>query len=136
MDNTFLNLYFTPKYCLEIKLTVIIGLSRWWFHLDIYQVIVKYFTVKADLRQDACYFFKHENPLPVCINRTPSRHGTLNQCWFNVGPASQTMAQQDANIVSTSRACWELPLYKLHTGSMLVWTRDLSTATRAKILTD
>ena len=24
---------------------------------------------------------------------SPSKHPTLNQCWFNVGPASQTMGQ-------------------------------------------
>ena len=29
----------------------------------------------------------------------------LNQCWFNAGPASQTMIQHSHRIVSTSRAC-------------------------------
>ena len=99
----FLHLYFTRKYCLEIKLTVIIGLSiclylnSLWFHLDIYQLIVKYFTVKEDFRQDACYFFKHENLLPVYIN-------CINFPY--------------TNYIQTA------------------WTRDRSTATRAKILTE
>ena len=30
----------------------------------------------------------------------------LNQCWFNAGPASQTMMQHSPGIVSTSRVCF------------------------------
>ena len=30
----------------------------------------------------------------------PSKHETLNQCWFNVGPESETMGQQWINIFS------------------------------------
>ena len=31
-----------------------------------------------------------DNPV-MCDKPDPSRHGTLNQCWFNAGPASQTV---------------------------------------------
>ena len=29
----------------------------------------------------------------------PSRHNTLNQCWFNVGPPSTTLDQRYSTIV-------------------------------------
>ena len=41
-------------------------------------------------------------------NREPSKQETLNQCWFNVGPESETMGQHYISIGSTSRVCWEL----------------------------
>ena len=34
-----------------------------------------------------------------------NKHETLTQCWFNVGPASQTAVQQWSNIGSMSRVC-------------------------------
>ena len=36
----------------------------------------------------------------------PSKHETLNQCWFDVGPSSPTLGQHQINIGSTSRVCW------------------------------
>ena len=42
-------------------------------------------------------------------NPHPSKHGTLTQCWFNVGPASQTLVQQWTSIGSMSRAHWDAP---------------------------
>ena len=36
----------------------------------------------------------------------PIKHETLNRCWCNVGPASQTMGQHYPNTGSTSRVCW------------------------------
>ena len=35
----------------------------------------------------------------------PSIHNTLIRCWFNVGPASQTLGQHYSNIGSTSLVC-------------------------------
>ena len=37
----------------------------------------------------------------------PSKHEALNQCWFDVGPASPTVKQNWTSIGSTSRVCWE-----------------------------
>ena len=37
----------------------------------------------------------------------PSRHNTLNQCWFNVGPPSTTLDQRETNIDSTSCVFWD-----------------------------
>ena len=36
----------------------------------------------------------------------PRKLETLNQCGFNVGPASETMGQHQINIGPTSRVCW------------------------------
>ena len=36
----------------------------------------------------------------------PSKHETLNQCWFNVGPPSTTSAQHWTNIGLMSHVCW------------------------------
>ena len=38
----------------------------------------------------------------------PSKHSTWTQCWFNVGPPSQTVDQHQISIGSTSRVCWEI----------------------------
>ena len=35
-----------------------------------------------------------------------SKHGVLNQCRFDVGPASQTLAQHQNSIDSMSCVCW------------------------------
>ena len=37
----------------------------------------------------------------------PSKHETLAQYWFNVGPESETMGQHWINIGSVSRVCWD-----------------------------
>ena len=37
----------------------------------------------------------------------PSKHETLTQCWFSVGPPSSTSAQHWTNKRSTSRVCWD-----------------------------
>ena len=37
-----------------------------------------------------------------------SRHETLNQCWFHVGPPSTTLAQHEHNIGATTRVCWRV----------------------------
>ena len=37
----------------------------------------------------------------------PRKHNVLNQCWFDAGPASQTVGQNWTSIGSTSRVCWE-----------------------------
>ena len=31
----------------------------------------------------------------------------MEQCWFNFGPLSATLAQQYTNIVSMRRVCWD-----------------------------
>ena len=36
----------------------------------------------------------------------PSKHGTLKQCWSNVGPPSATLAQHYTSIVWMCRVCW------------------------------
>ena len=41
-------------------------------------------------------------PVIVVTPSNPSKHYTLNQCWFNAGPASQTLDQHQNNIGSTS----------------------------------
>ena len=38
---------------------------------------------------------------------SPSKHGTLMMCWFNVGTSSATMGQHWTNTSSMSRVCWE-----------------------------
>ena len=40
------------------------------------------------------------------VKLPPSKHDTLKQCWFNVGPASQTVGQHLTNIVSMRRVFW------------------------------
>ena len=35
-----------------------------------------------------------------------SKHDTLNQCWFDIGPSSATLAQHQTSIVSMCRVCW------------------------------
>ena len=37
----------------------------------------------------------------IYISTAPSKHETLTRCWFNVGPASQTLAQHQTNTVLT-----------------------------------
>ena len=39
---------------------------------------------------------------------TPSKHSTITLCWFNVGPASQTMGQHQAIFGSSSVFAGEL----------------------------
>ena len=39
------------------------------------------------------------------IKEDPSKHETLNQCWADVVPASQTLGQQQPSIGSMSRVC-------------------------------
>ena len=36
----------------------------------------------------------------------PSKHETLTQCCFDVGPTSKTVGQHQSNIGSMSRVCW------------------------------
>ena len=45
--------------------------------------------------------FRHQ----VHHNLFHSKHETLNQCWYNVGPTSATLAQHYINIGSASRVC-------------------------------
>ena len=45
-------------------------------------------------------------PTHSTSQQTPSKHETLNQYWFHVGPASQTVAQHETSIGSTFRVCW------------------------------
>ena len=40
--------------------------------------------------------------------RHPSKHDTLNHCWFDVGPASATLGQHQTNISSTYRVHWDV----------------------------
>ena len=40
-----------------------------------------------------------------------SKHGTLPMCYFNAGPASQTMGQHWPNTRSMSRVCWGADLF-------------------------
>ena len=37
-----------------------------------------------------------------------SKHGTLNQCWWNAGPPSQTLDHHSTSIGITSRVSWTL----------------------------
>ena len=41
-------------------------------------------------------------------HKLPNRHNTLNQCWFNVVPASLTVYQSETNINLTSSVWWVL----------------------------
>ena len=36
----------------------------------------------------------------------PRKHGTLTQCWVDVGPASKTFGQHQPNIGSMFDKCW------------------------------
>ena len=44
---------------------------------------------------------------PACYWTQPSKHEALNQCWFDAGPAWQTVGQHWNSIGSTSSVCWE-----------------------------
>ena len=37
----------------------------------------------------------------------PGKHETFNQCWFNIGPPSQTVEQHWTSIGWTSCVCWD-----------------------------
>ena len=43
---------------------------------------------------------------PIMIIHVSSKHEMFTQCWFNVGPASQTVGQHWANIRWTSLVRW------------------------------
>ena len=66
-------------------------------------------TVYVDLMNvatRACLFRGQELKIHHELSRgTSSKPETLNQCWFNVGPASKTVGQHQTNIGSTSNAC-------------------------------
>ena len=49
----------------------------------------------------------------------PSRHNTLNQCWFNVGPPSTMLDQRKSTIESTSCVCWVYSTDHAHIGRSL-----------------
>ena len=60
----------------------------------------------------------------TCYNKTctgsfqedTSKHETLNQCWFNVGPPSTTWTIYWPNFGSMSRICWDIVLWLSGTG--------------------
>ena len=43
----------------------------------------------------------------------PSKHQTSNQCWFDVGPASWTLAQHQTSIGTTCFFSWDLEKHLL-----------------------
>ena len=47
----------------------------------------------------------------VCKVSQPSRHKTLSQRWFDVGPPSTTLDQRQTNIDSTPCVCWVACIY-------------------------
>ena len=49
------------------------------------------------------YIVKHET---LAIRVLPSKHGAFNQCRFDVGPASTTLAQHQNNTGWSPRVCW------------------------------
>ena len=48
------------------------------------------------------------------VFKVSSKHETLNQCWFNVVPASQTVAQPWTSFGSMSRVCSDSTPVKWH----------------------
>ena len=56
---------------------------------------------------DRTAFHAIRNVVDPAPNEQPSKHKTLTQWCFNVGPAPETVSQHLAIIVSTSCACWE-----------------------------
>ena len=40
--------------------------------------------------------------------RLNSKHDTLNQCWFNVGPSATTLVQHKTSFGSMSRVSWDM----------------------------
>ena len=44
--------------------------------------------------------------LSLVSHRYPSKHDTLNRCWFLVGPSSATLAQHQTSIDSMCHVCW------------------------------
>ena len=52
----------------------------------------------------------------------PSKHETSSQCWFNVGPASQTVDQHKTKIGSMSHLCWSTDPNTFHRGPSYVQT--------------
>ena len=45
---------------------------------------------------------------PACWQSPHRKHGTLSQCWFDVGPKSQTLGQHQTNIGSLYPSCWAI----------------------------
>ena len=48
----------------------------------------------------------HLKTYAMGLRPLPSKHDTLKQCWFDVGPTSSTLAQYQTNIVLMCRVCW------------------------------
>ena len=61
-------------------------------------------------------------PIISLNTEPPSRHNTLYQCWFNVGPTS--LDQRQTNIDSTSCVCWDCSRYVLCCGR---WWSNMKT---------
>ena len=63
--------------------------------------------------------------MSLCVSQVPGRHETLTQCWFNVGPASATLAQHLSNIGSMFMCKWGSPTYHgLSTDPDSAWHYD------------
>ena len=51
--------------------------------------------------------------LAMEVKYHPSKHDTLILGWFDVGPASQMVAQHQTNLESTCRVCWDTLIHTL-----------------------
>ena len=59
----------------------------------------------------------------LCRRHLPSKHETLTQCYFNVGPPSSRLGSSSStNIRSTLRACWTWWLCMHPSTHPLLWT--------------
>ena len=59
---------------------------------------------------------KHEVALDILSNQNlssdqPSKHGTFTQCWYNVCPSSQTLANIVPALGEFFCVCWEVLQY-------------------------
>ena len=70
-------------------------------------------TTMQSRKAVTAYLKSKQLPSFGLLRRHPSKHETLTQCCFNVGPPSLTSAQHYNNIGSTPRVCWDSG-YALH----------------------
>ena len=108
----------TCKMNRNFHLAVCSSTSRWiCMHSRQHEVLTRAERILASTADAGPAFTRHWCRLVIamsskhhqssCYCTQPSKHEALNQCWFNVGPASQTVGQQWPSIGSIYCVCWE-----------------------------
>ena len=73
-----------------------------------YLVVSAYFATASEKTMISGCLSDYAAPLSHTskLDRPQANKRQLNHCWFDVGPTSQTVAQHQTNIGSTSPVCW------------------------------